>query len=56
MLIPQEFWLPDAVQERDTMTEVVNLRAKVTGVKGAVAVEEGVERMLYTYLLDNSPG
>ena len=31
--------------ERDTMAEVVDLRAKVTGAKGAVAVEEeGIKR------------
>ena len=28
------------VVERDTMAEVVNLRARVMGAKGAVAVEE----------------
>ena len=33
------------VVERDTMAEVVDLRAKVTGAKGAVAVEEeGIKR------------
>jgi hypothetical protein len=33
------------VVERGTMAEVVDLRAKVTGVKGAVAVEEeGIKR------------
>ena len=30
----------DVVVERDTMAEVVDLRARVTGAKGAVAVEE----------------
>ena len=35
----------DVVVERDTMAEVVDLRAKVTGAKGAVAVEEeGIKR------------
>jgi hypothetical protein len=33
------------VVERDTMAKVVDQRAKVTGVKGAVAVEEeGIKR------------
>ena len=33
------------VVERDTLAEVVDLRAKVTGAKGAVAVEEeGIKR------------
>ena len=35
----------DAAQERDTMAEVVDLRAKDMGVKGAVAAEEeGIKR------------
>ena len=35
----------DAVQEKDTMREVVDQRAGVTGVKVAVAVEEeGIKR------------
>jgi hypothetical protein len=37
--------LADVVVERDTMAEVVDLRARVTGAKGAVAVEEeGIKR------------